>query len=76
MDWEQEMEEREATFAANLQAVGIGIDSKYRLTEVFARNSSDMIDYLYDRLQQLVGFSARLDRAHCASTLSYQLNDS
>jgi hypothetical protein len=51
MDWEQEEEEREATFAANPREVGTSMHLKYRLIGEFASNSSDMIEYLYDQLQ-------------------------
>jgi internalin A len=49
--WIKEEEELEAMIAANLKAVGISIHMKYRLIGEFARNTSDMIEYLYDQLQ-------------------------
>jgi internalin A len=49
--WIKEEEELEAMIAANLKAVGISTHMKYRLIGEFARNTSDMIEYLYDQLQ-------------------------
>jgi internalin A len=49
--WKEEEEELEAMIAANLKVVGISIHNKYRLIGEFARNTSDMIEYLYDQLQ-------------------------
>jgi internalin A len=49
--WKKEEEELEALMAANLKAVGTSIHVKYRLIGEFARNTSDMIEYLYDQLQ-------------------------
>jgi internalin A len=50
-NWKEEEEELEAMIAANLKVVGISIHNKYRLIGEFARNTSDMIEYLYDQLQ-------------------------
>ena len=49
--WKKEEEELEAMIAANLKAVGTSIHMKFRLIGEFARNTSDMIEYLYDQLQ-------------------------
>jgi internalin A len=49
--WKEEEEELEAMIAANLKAVGSSIHNKYRLIGEFARNTSDMIEYLYDQFQ-------------------------
>jgi internalin A len=49
--WKKEEEELEAMMAANLKAVGTSIHMKFRLIGEFARNTSDMIEYLYDQLQ-------------------------
>ena len=49
--WIKEEEKLEAMIAANLKAVGISTHIKYRLIGEFARNTSDMIEYLYDQLQ-------------------------
>jgi internalin A len=49
--WKEEEEELAAMIAANLNAVGISIHNKYRLIGEFARNTSDMLEYLYDQLQ-------------------------
>ena len=49
--WIKEEEELEAMIAANPKAVGISTYMKYRQIGEFARNTSDMIEYLYDQLQ-------------------------
>ena len=49
--WIKEEEELEAMIASNLKAVGTNIYIKYRRIGEFARNTSDMIEYLYDQLQ-------------------------
>jgi internalin A len=49
--WNEEEEELAAMIAANLKAVGTSIHNKYRLIGEFARNTSDMLEYLYDQLQ-------------------------
>jgi internalin A len=49
--WKKEEEELEAMIAANLKVVGTSIHMKYRLIGEFARNTSDMIEFLYDQLQ-------------------------
>ena len=49
--WKKEEEKLEAMIAANLKAVGTSIHMKFRLIGEFARNTSDMIEYLYDQLQ-------------------------
>jgi internalin A len=49
--WKKEEEELEAMIAVNLKAIGTNIYIKYRLIGEFARNTSDMIEYLYDQLQ-------------------------
>jgi internalin A len=49
--WKEEEEELAAMIAANLKAVGTSIHNKYRLIGELARNTSDMLEYLYDQLQ-------------------------
>jgi len=49
--WKKEEDELEAMIAVNLKAIGTNIYIKYRLIGEFARNTSDMIEYLYDQLQ-------------------------
>lgn len=49
--WMKEEQKLEAIIAANPKAVGISTYMKYRQIGEFARNTSDMIEYLYDQLQ-------------------------
>lgn len=49
--WTRQEQELTALVAGNLQAVGTTVFTKYRLIGEFARNSSDMIEYLIDQLQ-------------------------
>jgi internalin A len=49
--WTQQEQELTSLVAGNLQAVGSTMFTKYRLIGEFARNSSDMIEYLIDQLQ-------------------------
>jgi internalin A len=49
--WIQQEQELTTLVAGNPQAVGTTMFTKYRLIGEFARNSSDMIEYLIDQLQ-------------------------
>ncbi|MFM7235292.1 MAG: COR domain-containing protein [Cyanobium sp.] len=49
--WQQQETELTTLVAGNLQSVGTTAYNKYRLVGEFARNTSDMIEYLIDQLQ-------------------------
>jgi hypothetical protein len=49
--WNQQEQELTSLASGNLQAVGKIMFNKYRLIGEFARNTSDMIEYLNDQLQ-------------------------
>ncbi|MEB3301912.1 MAG: toll/interleukin-1 receptor domain-containing protein, partial [Cyanobacteriota bacterium] len=49
--WNQQEEKLTSLVSGNLQAVGSNAYKKYRLIGEFARNTSDMIEYLNDQLQ-------------------------
>jgi len=49
--WNQQEQEITSLASGNLQAVGKIMHKKYRLIGEFARNTSDMIEYLNDQLQ-------------------------
>ncbi len=49
--WNQQEQELTSLVSGNLQAVGTAMYNKYRLIGEFARNTSDMIEYLNDQLQ-------------------------
>jgi internalin A len=49
--WNQQEQELTSLFSGNQNAVGTVMHNKYRLVGEFARNTSDMIEYLVDQLQ-------------------------
>ncbi|MFN9069394.1 MAG: COR domain-containing protein, partial [Cyanobacteriota bacterium] len=51
LHWNQQEQELTSLVSGNLQAVGRTAYNKYRLIGEFARNTSDMIEYLSDQLQ-------------------------
>jgi internalin A len=51
LHWNQQEQELTSLVSGNLQAVGTTAYNKYRLIGEFARNTSDMIEYLSDQLQ-------------------------
>ena len=51
LHWNQQEQDFTSLISGNLQAVGTTAYNKYRLIGEFARNTSDMIEYLIDQLQ-------------------------
>jgi internalin A len=51
LHWNQQEQELTSLVSGNLQAVGTPAYNKYRLIGEFARNTSDMVEYLIDQLQ-------------------------
>ena len=51
IDWNQQHEELKNIFTQNHEIFGESTAKKYRLIGEFARNTSEMIDYLLDQLQ-------------------------
>ncbi|MFM9102067.1 MAG: hypothetical protein ACKOPS_12365, partial [Cyanobium sp.] len=51
LHWVRQEQEFTALLDGNLHAVGTPMHTKYRLIGEFARNTSDMIEYLIDQLQ-------------------------
>jgi internalin A len=51
IDWNQQHDELKNIFTQNHEIFGEGTVKKYRLIGEFARNTSEMLDYLLDQLQ-------------------------